>query len=106
MFIDPYRVVEETDTHVTYEYRTWCTYWMYASLAIMIAYIFTESALLFVAAVSTIGLYFVLVWLPALKTSRKIRASMKVNGAQLSGSRWSTSNPLTIRSLKVDIPEP
>ena len=67
--IDPYVVVDETDTHITYQYRTWCAWWLYASLVPMIAYIFTENRLLGLVAAVSILLYFVLVWLPALGLS-------------------------------------
>ncbi len=100
-----YNLVEETATHVVYQYNTLCGYWLYASVALTFAgYAMQMQALTLLGALVLL-VYFALVYFPGLAVARRLKAAMRMNNVQLTGSRWSFAEPLTIRALKTDDPE-
>ena len=96
----PYKIVEETDTHVTYEYRTAYTWLLYAAAVVLLAGMASSIKAIEVAGMVMVMLYFVAKVLLGLKVNEKIRQAMASNAIQLTGSRSSFSNPLRIRIPK------
>ncbi|HKS58898.1 MAG TPA: hypothetical protein VJS12_26640 [Steroidobacteraceae bacterium] len=98
--MNPYRIVEETATHVTYEYRTAYTWLLYAAAAVFVAGMASSIYAIEIAGMIMVVLYFVAKVLLGMKVNEKIRQAMASNAIQLSGSRSSFSNPLRIRIPK------
>jgi hypothetical protein len=98
-----YRVIEEDDQFVTYEFRTIYIYVLYVVLAIMLTGFWTNQTWLSVVGGSLMALYFFTVSLPYMPLHRKIRKAMREGSVTFSGSKWSFGNPLTIK-LKKDVP--
>ena len=94
--IRAYRVTEQTDELITYEYNPIYGYWLYSSAMLLGFGYVIEVRLLEILGVAALLPYFAIVYLPALSDARKIRAAIKTNEARLSGSRWSVSNPLRV----------
>jgi hypothetical protein len=100
MSMNPYRIVEETDTHVTYEYRTAYTWLLYAGMIVLLAGMALSNQAIETAGMVLVGLYFVAKVPLSLKVNEKIRQAMASKAVQISGSRSSFSNPLRIRIPK------
>jgi hypothetical protein len=93
----PYKVVEESETHVTYEYCTAYTWALYAALLIMvIGMLIPNEPLTLVGAVS-MAAYFVAKLSLGHAVNGKIRKAMQSNSVQISGNKASFANPLRIR---------
>ena len=98
-----YRVIEEDDRFVTYEFRTIYIYVLYVVLAVMLTGFWTNHTWLSVLGGSFMALYFLTVSLPYMPLHRKIRKAMREDSVTFSGSKWSFANPLRIK-LKKDVP--
>lgn len=96
----PYRVVEETDTHVTYEYRTAYTWMLYAALIVLLIGIVMPDEAISTAGTVAVGLYFVAKFGLGSEINGKIRKAMASNAVQISGNKASFGNPLQIRVPK------
>lgn len=92
----PYRVVDEDAGHVRFVYSPICTWWLYATIALMIAATVLEQKVFAYPAVASIALYMLFVTLPGFKVAAAIRAAAKSSEVRFTGSRWSFANPLTI----------
>ena len=103
---NPYAIIKQTDTHITYQYRTWCSWWLVATLAVLFVGTVAELWWLELIGGVSVLLHVILVLFPGLQTSKKIRAYMKENAADVSGGRYSMSDPLTIRVSKNNAPTP
>lgn len=95
--IRAYNVIDEDETSVTYQYNSLCSYWLYLSAAIFAVGFGTDIFALTIAGLALLMPYFLVVYFPALKDARDIRAAIRDSSAELKGSRWSVSNPLQIR---------
>ena len=94
--LNPYKIVEETDTSTPYESRTVCLYLLYALLAAMLVGVSSRIAWLEIAGVAGMGLHWVLMSVPGFFVSRRIRQAMRQSNVQVSGSKWSLRTSLRI----------
>lgn len=98
--IKTYKIIDETDTHITYQYNSTSTYWFYLSAVLVIAGFTSKVRLLMLISVFLFVLYLIVIYFPALEGKKMLRDARKNNTARFSGSRWSFSRPLTIQILK------
>ena len=98
--IQAYKVVDTSATHITYEYNPLCSWWLYLSLGVMLVGFGLSNLWIEVAGAASILVYFATVYFPALKVARAVKRKMVSGHVQLSGSRWSFSNPLRIKALR------
>lgn len=96
----PYKIVEENQTHITYEYRTVYTWALYAALLVMVAGMVVPNELLTIAGGAFIAVYFVAKLGLGNEVNSKIRKAMQSNAVQLSGNKASFGNPLRIKLPK------
>lgn len=99
--IKAYTIVDESATHTTYQYSTVCSWWLYSTVALLFIGYLVPLIWLSVIAVASVFSYFAVVYFPALKIARRLKAATRNNSVQLSGSRWSFSDPLRVKMLKV-----
>ncbi len=92
-----FKETTRTDTHVTYQYQSVYGWLMYGILAGWLAAIAWDlPRWIELAFVAMILGYFIGVYLPSRPRSKEIQQAMRVGMVQMSGSRWSFSNPLNI----------
>jgi hypothetical protein len=96
----PYKIVDEDETHITYEYRTAYTWTLYAALLVMVAGMVIPNDLLTFVGGALIALYFVAKVTLGNDVNSRIRTAMQSNTVQLSGSKASFANPLRIKVPK------
>jgi len=95
--MSPYKVVDESEAYVIYEYRTAYTWTLYAILVALAAGISIPNDFLGgLAAVAAVG-YFVAKLALGAKVTEQVKQAMQSGGVQISGSKVSFSNPLRIR---------
>jgi len=95
--IRAYRVVHETDSEVVYQYNAACGFWFYGAALLLLAAVAFELAVLTWLSAAALAPYMVFVYVPAIADARRIRAAIARGGVEVSGRRFSFSNPLTIR---------
>jgi ABC-type bacteriocin/lantibiotic exporter with double-glycine peptidase domain len=93
----PYRIVDESETHVTYEYRTAYTWALYVMLLIMVAGMVIPNDVLTIVGGAGIAIYFIAKLALGNEANNRIREAMRSNAVQLSGSKASFRSPLRIR---------
>lgn len=93
----PYKVVEESETHITYEYRTAYTWTLYAALLILLIGMLIPNELLTLVGAVSIAAYFVAKVSLGSAVNEKIRKAMQSSTVQISGNKASFGNPLRIR---------
>ena len=93
----PYRIVDESETHVTYEYRTAYTWALYVTLLIMVAGMVIPNDVLTIVGGVGIAIYFIAKLALGSEANNRIREAMRSNAVQLSGSKASFRSPLRIR---------
>jgi hypothetical protein len=96
----PYRIVEESETHVTYEYRTAYTWTLYVVLLVMVVGMVLPNEPLTIVGGAGIAAYFVAKVVLGNEANTRIRKAMQSNAIQLSGSKTSFGNPLRIQVPK------
>ena|ERR1044071_9198438 len=95
--LSPYQVIDSSEHHITYEYRTAYTWTLYAILVLLLAGVTLENNLLAtIAAIATL-LYFAAKLLLGNKVAAQIKQAMRSGGVQITGSRTSFNDPLRIR---------
>lgn len=98
--MNPYKVLDESETHITYEYRTAYTWTLYAALfALLVGMTIPNDAITIVAGIA-IGIYFVAKLGLGSEATRRIKKAMQSNAVQISGNKASFGNPLRIRVPK------
>lgn len=98
--MNPYRIIEKSDTHVTYEYRTAYTWTLYAALSVMVAGIVLPNEPLTLVGGLAIAAYFAAKLFLGREVAGKIQRAMQSNAVQISGNKASFGNPLRIRVPK------
>jgi len=89
----PYRLIEKTDAFVVYEFRTGFVYLLYAILLTISVGYFTQ-----VNAVSYTGVGLMVLYLCTVSTQyRSLSKKINQSTAEFSGSKWSFTNPLSVR---------
>lgn len=99
----PYRVADEDEQFVTYEFKTIYFYVLYVIFGLMLTGILSNTTWLSTAGFGLMLLYFLLVSIPYLPLHRKVRKAMREDSVQFSGSKWSFARPLKMR-LRKDVP--
>ena len=94
--MNPYKIVEETETHVTYEYRSAYTWSLYGALLILFAGMLIPYDRLAVVGGAAIAAYFLAKLALGNEANSRIRKAMQSHSIQLSGNKASFSNPLRI----------
>lgn len=98
--IRAYRVIEEDETAVVYQYNAACGIWFYAAALLLLVAVSFDIGWLTWASAALLLPYMLVVYVPAIVDARRIRAAMAGGGVQISGRRYSFSNPLRIRVPK------
>jgi hypothetical protein len=96
----PYRQVDKTDDYVVYEFRTLYVYVLYGILGVIAAGYFARMSVLSIAGTVLVVLYLLLVSTQYLGINGKIRRAAKAASVEMSGSKWSFSNPLRVKIKK------
>ena len=92
----PYKVINETDEFVVYEYRTICLWVLYLILAVLTTGILLSLDDLSAAAGVAMVVYFFLVSLKYRQLGRLTREAALDGEVRITGSKWSFSKPLTV----------
>ena len=93
----PYRQVEETEEFIVYEFKTIYLYAMYCIVGLLIGGSLTQNDALSLAGIILMVLYFLLVSTQYLGLHGKMKRARKESSVEISGSKWSFSNPLRIK---------
>jgi hypothetical protein len=96
----PYRIIEERDTHVIYEYRTAYTWTLYAALLVVVAGMVIPNEPLTLIGGLAIAVYFAAKLSLGSEVNGKIQKAMQSGAVQISGNKASFGNPLRIRVPK------
>ncbi len=97
-----YEIIAEDTGSITYRENAICNYWLYGSAILFLLGAVPGMFFLNYMAAVGIGLYFLIIYFPAVKDSMHIRSAVRAGTVQISGSRWSFSNPHTIVVSKND----
>lgn len=97
----PYRIIEENDEFVIYEFSSIYLYLLYFVLTGMLVGFWTNTTWLSVAGICLMGLYFLTVSIPSRSLHQEIRKAMREGSVELSGSKWSFSKPLKAKLKKI-----
>lgn len=100
----PYTIVRDGDGQVEYRYATVCSYWLYGTIAMLVAGMILGNQPLYYLAFASIAAYFALVTLPGFKVAAAIKRAAKDGEVTMRGSRWSWSRPLTF-VVRTDVPD-
>ena len=106
----PYNIVEESEETLTLQYNPACTAWLYGLIGLLAVEIVAETGWLlwiFFAGLAAdrrydtgLAAYFVVVFVPALKTTGEIQKAAVHGEISLEGSRWSLARPLRVTVRK------
>ena len=91
----PYRLIEETDAFVVYEFRTGFLYLLYGILLTIGVGYFTQQNLISCTGIGLMVLYLCTVTTQYRNMSEKI--SQATATVEFSGSKWSFANPLRVQ---------
>ena len=98
--MNPYKVISEDATHVTYEYRTAYTWTLYAALVVLVIGMLLPNDAVTIAGGIAVAIYFVAKLGLGTEATGRIKRAMQSNSVQISGNKASFSNPLRIRVPK------
>lgn len=98
--MNPYKLISEDATHVTYEYRSAYTWTLYAALVGLLIGMMLPNDAVSIAAGIVVVAYFVAKLALGSEATRRIKKAMQWNSVQISGNKASFSNPLRIRVPK------
>ncbi|RZO59506.1 MAG: hypothetical protein EVA73_00170 [Limisphaerales bacterium] len=93
----PYRLIEETDQFVVYEFRTWFLYLLYAILLTIGVGYFTQQTAISYTSIGLMVLYLCTVTTQYRNLCKKISQATANATAEFSGSKWSFANPLRVQ---------
>ena len=93
----PYRLIEETDQFVVYEFRTWFLYLLYAILLTIGVGYFTQQTAISYTSIGLMVLYLCTVTTQYRNLCKKISQATANATAEFSGSKWSFTNPLRVQ---------
>ena len=93
----PYRQIEQSDQFDVYEFNTIYLYALCGILAIIAVGYFIELYIISALGVILMVLYFLLVSTQYVKLNRKIKQAAMASSVEMSGSKWSFSNPLQVK---------
>jgi hypothetical protein len=95
--MSPYKIIDENDSHVTYEYRTAYTWALYiAVIVFLLGALLVNDTIKWIGFIA-MGMNLVLKLICGSRATTLIRKAMRSNTVQISGNKSSFSNPLRIR---------
>ena len=98
--LTPYRIVEENEDDVVYEFITIYVYVLYLILVFIVISFILKMRLLEGLGFVLMILYFLLVSIPYMKLGKKMKKAAAEATVEFSGSKWSFANPLRVRIKK------
>ena len=98
--IGPYSVVAESEESITYQYNTYYSWILLGILGLLIASIYFNNAYLEVATGVIIIIYFGIKIILGRKVVSAVKQALKSGSVELSGGKYSISNPLTVKVPK------
>jgi hypothetical protein len=98
--MSPYRVIDEDETQITYEYRTAYTWTLYAALVVLIVGMTIPNDAITIVAGVAIAVYFMAKLGLGTEATGRIKKAMQSQSVQISGNKASFGNPLRIRVPK------
>ena len=96
----PYRIIEEDETTITYEYSSAYTWALYGILVVLFVGMTMENQAIELLGAILILAYFSAKFLLGKAAYAHIKSAVTTQTAQLSGLKHSFSNPLRIRVPK------
>ena len=93
----PYRLIEETDEFVVYEFRTGFVYLLYGILLTIGVGYFTQQNAISYTGIGLMVLYLGTVTTQYRNLSKKISQATATATVEFSGSKWSFANPLRVQ---------
>ncbi len=98
--MNPYKVVEEDNSHNKYQYLTGYTWFTNAILLVfMLSMLYPSDFLRLLGSIS-LAIYYVVTMVPGRAIKSKIGTATRTNSMQESGSKVSFSNPLKYKIPK------
>ncbi len=98
--LNPYKVIEESDTSITYQYNSLYSWALVVILILLITGAYIASFLLQALAAVLIVLYFGVKLIIGNEVTSKVRQALKSGSVELSGGKYSLSNPLKVKIPK------
>jgi hypothetical protein len=98
--MNPYKVISDDATHVTYEYRSAYTWALYAALAVLFIGMTLPNDAFTTLGVFVAISYFVAKLALGRDATAHIKKAMQSNSVEISGNKASFSNPLRFRVPK------
>jgi hypothetical protein len=98
--VKPYRIAEESATHVTYEYQTTYQYVLFAIVGVAAVGVLTNDDRVANAGLAALIVYFVAKLVLGFGPIRHIRRATRANTVEFQGTKLSFSDPLRIRVPK------
>lgn len=98
--LKPYRITEETDDNITYQYNSLYSWVLISIIILLFLGIYLENTLLEVISIVLVALYFFAKLVFGREVTSRIRQALKAGSVQLSGGKYSFSNPLKIKVAK------
>jgi len=98
--LKPYRQIEENEQYTIYEFKTVYLYAMYIFLITFLVGCLANIEALSISGGVLILLYFLLVSTQYMSLGKKIKRATRESSVEMSGSKWSFSNPLTVKIRK------
>lgn len=98
--MSPYKIIDENETHITYEYRSAYTWTLYAVAIILGVGLAIPSDFMTMLGGLLIAAYFIAKLGLGSDATARIKRAMQVSAAEISGNKLSFSNPLRIRVPK------
>lgn len=92
----PYRLIEETDEFVVYEFRPWFVCLLYAILLTIGVGYFTQQNAISYTGIDLMVLYLCTVTTQCRNLCKKVSQAAANATAEFSGSKWSFANPLRV----------
>jgi hypothetical protein len=98
--LKPYRQIEDAGEFAVYEFKTIYLYVMYVFLGFAAVGWFTGDQRLSIPALALMVLYFLVVSTQYIGLRSKIKRASKESSVEMSGNKWSFSNPLRVKIKK------
>jgi hypothetical protein len=99
-FMKPYRIAEETPTHVTYEHQTAYQYVLLALVSVGATGVLAHSDRVASAGLAGLAVYALAKLALGFEAILHIRRATRANTAEVEGTKLSFTNPLRVRVPK------
>ena len=98
--IEAYKIVEDNDQRITYQYNSGLTWALFGSLAVGIFGIAINNIIPQALCGLSMLFYFYIGLTKIAPVSKKLRAAMREEALSMEGSKYSFSNPLRLTITK------